>query len=115
MMATIDLLIEVEDDGQDEGRAADLIGESLRPLLRTYADGPSDIIDWRYVRDAEDHNGEGFELAQPGEDVEAELIKEGAWCVLGKWCAEDQPDQWSNETPADFLKRLREWNRKHKS
>lgn len=68
MMATIDLLIEVEDDDQDEGRAADLIGESLRPLLREYSDMPSDVIDWRYSGGpegyAEDHDGTGFEIPQ---------------------------------------------------
>jgi hypothetical protein len=70
MMATIDLLIEVEDDGQDEGRAADTIAETLRPLLREYSELDSPIIDWRYTQGnsgfsyAEDHTGEGFEYAE---------------------------------------------------
>ena len=67
MMAKIDVLIEVDDDAQDEGCAADLIAETMRPLLRAYSDGPSDFIDWRYTDGssgyAENHDGSGFELA----------------------------------------------------
>lgn len=76
-IATIDVLIDVPDDEpHKDGYACDAIAEALRPLLKTYADNPEDTawIDWRYHGDSigqtwpmpEEHNGEGFELAEKG-------------------------------------------------
>lgn len=64
-MVTIDVLLEVE----GEGEAADAISETMRPLLREFAGAESCIIDWRYNPGAspvpEPHNGSGFEYAEP--------------------------------------------------
>lgn len=60
-IATIQILVDVE----DEGEAADLISETLREHLREF-NPASAIIDWRYSDTAGDwqpHDGEGFEYA----------------------------------------------------
>jgi hypothetical protein len=63
--ATIEVLIEVNDGGE----ACDAIAEGLRPLLKAYAECPSQTawIDWRYAPEAtfpDEHDGSGFELAE---------------------------------------------------
>lgn len=62
-MATIEVLVDVDDDGE----ACDCIAETLRPLLREFSPG-SPVIDWRYAASTFHptlHDGSGFEYAMP--------------------------------------------------
>lgn len=66
--ATIEILIDIPDDEPNpDGFAADAISETMRPLLREFANEQSCWIDWRYAGGAEGyaepHDGEGFEYA----------------------------------------------------
>lgn len=66
-MATIELLIDVP----SEAEACDAVSETLRPLLKEFAENPADtcFVDWRYS-DAHTiptlHDGSGFEYSQLG-------------------------------------------------
>ncbi|MCO5066885.1 MAG: hypothetical protein M9924_21185 [Rhizobiaceae bacterium] len=65
-MATIEILVDVDDDSE----ACDCIAETLRPQLREFSPG-SPVIDWRYSSSAfhpTRHDGSGFEYALPQQD-----------------------------------------------
>ncbi len=60
-VATIEILVDVD----DESEASDLIADTLREHLREFAPG-SAIIDWRYQKPNvgwQPHDGDGFEYA----------------------------------------------------
>lgn len=71
-----------------------------------------------YARYQSEFTPDRFETIAESEpktkSVEDELRALGAWQDYeGRWCAYDQPDQWSNETPEGFLVRLRQWKGRH--
>jgi hypothetical protein len=56
--------IEVLLDAEDEGQACDALAEAIRPILREYSTPESCWIDWRYSPDDSlpvEDDGEGFE------------------------------------------------------
>jgi hypothetical protein len=63
---SIDILVEAD----NEAEACDAISESLRPLLREFADEPTSFIDWRYCPETTGfpvpHDGSGFEYGPTG-------------------------------------------------
>jgi hypothetical protein len=77
---------------------------------RAQAEARVELISW----DTSEPEDIQIEAVNPMVSTEDQLRSLGAWQDHeGRWCAYDQPDQWSNETPSDFLERLREWKRHH--